>query len=412
MAVHAYYEKDARVRRYAEALVQAGHEVDVLALRDPGRPRREILHGVQVIRLPLARRRGGVARYVFEYCMFFALVLWGLIWLHRRRRYRVVHIHNMPDLLVFAAMYPKLCGARVVLDIHDLMPEVYSSKFQVPISHRAIWPLRVQERWSMWFADRVVFASDLFREIAVARGSVHPDKAISVLNAADIGIFDRARHPWVGPGSGRFVVLYLGTVSERHGVDQAVRAVARIKGQVPGLRFEIYPRFAEGDGRPLEELRRLVSEQGLSEIVEFLPPVPLEEVPAVMSRASVGVFTPHLDVHIDIALSLKVPEYTAMGLPIVTTRTRIMERYFHSDEVAFFQDGDVQGCAEALLRQARDPEGGRAMAERAGRFLREHSWEQERDRYFAMLSGLCPDVAGMRGPRRAETRPRELAAKA
>jgi glycosyltransferase involved in cell wall biosynthesis len=169
-----------------------------------------------------------------------------------------------------------------------------------------------------------------------------------------------------------------------------VRAVGRLAGVIPGLKFVIYPRFADGEGKPLADVKRIVAEEGLESIVEFRPPVPLEQVPAEMARANVGVFTPHLDVHIDIALSLKVPEYVAMSLPIVTTRTRIMDCYFTEDQVGYFDDGDVAGCAAAIRRIHDDPGAARAMAARADRFLEEHSWSLERARYFALLQGLLP----------------------
>src|SRR5207247_8680052 len=52
--------------------------------------------------------------------------------LHVKRRYDVVQVHTMPDFLVFAALIPKLLGAKIILDVHDLMPELYAAKFGVP----------------------------------------------------------------------------------------------------------------------------------------------------------------------------------------------------------------------------------------------------------------------------------------
>jgi len=387
MVVHAYYEGDARVRRYAESLAARGDRVEVLALRAPDKPKRETLRGVEVHRLPLSRRRGGTLRYLFEYFWFTLLCGFVLTW--RARRYDVVHVHNMPDFLVFAALLPRLFGRAVVLDVHDLMPEVYCSKFHTSLRHPAIWPLRVQEWISHRFASAVVFATERFRQCAIERRTVRADRSIAVMNAADTTLFDRNRHPWRGPErADEFVMLYLGTVSHRHGVDQCVRVLPLAAKQVPGIKLVIHAKLAEAEGKPIQELRDLAKQLGVEERVEIGPPLPLQDVPAKMSRASVGVFTPHLDIHIDMALSLKVPEFVAMDVPVVAVRTSIMTSLFREDEVAMFADGDMQAFADWLGRLHREPELRRGMVERARRFTTQHAWEAEFAGYTALLDRL------------------------
>jgi glycosyltransferase involved in cell wall biosynthesis len=387
MVVHAYYEGDARVRRYAESLAAAGHRVDVLALRDRGKPKREQLRAVSVQRLPLSRKRGGTLRYLFEYVWFTLLCGCVLTW--RARRYDVVHVHNMPDFLVFAALVPRLLGRVVLLDVHDLMPEVYCSKFKTTVRHPGIWPIRAQEWLAHRFATACCFATERFRQAALARRTCRAERSIAVMNAADTTLFDANRHPWRGPErAGEFVLLYLGTVSHRHGVDQCVRVLPLAAQRVPGIRLVIHAKLSEAEGRPMQELQDLARQLGVADRVDVRPPLPLQDVPAVMSRASVGVFTPHLDVHIDMALSLKVPEFVAMGVPVVAVRTSIMTSLFREDEVAMFTDGDLPAFADLLARLYADPESGRQMAARARRFTRDHAWANEFTGYVALLQRL------------------------
>jgi len=387
MVVHAYYEGDARVRRYGESLAAMGHQVDVLALRAKDKPKREHLRGVEVHRLPLSRRRGGTLRYLFEYLWF--TLLCGLVLTRRCRRYDVVHVHNMPDFLVFAALVPRLFGRKVVLDVHDLMPEVYCSKFKTSVRHPGIWPIRIQEWVSHRFASACVFATERFRQGAIARSTVREGNSIACMNAADTTLFDCNAHPWRGPKEdGAFVMLYLGTVSHRHGVDQCVRVLPLVRERIPGIKLLIHCKLSEGEGQPLQELKDIAKELGVEDLLEIGPPLPLQEVPARMSEASVGVFTPHMDVHIDMALSLKVPEFVAMGVPVVSVRTSIMKSLLNEDEVALFDDGDHEEFARHLIRLHEEPESGRQMAERAQRLTREHGWESEFDGYVALLERL------------------------
>jgi glycosyltransferase involved in cell wall biosynthesis len=393
MIVHAYYEGDARVRRYAESLALLGHQVDVLALRAPGKPTRELLRGVNVERLPLSRRRGGTLRYLFEYLWFTLLCGWVLTW--RARRYAVVHVHNMPDFLVFAAFWPRLLGRVVLLDVHDLMPEVYCSKFKTSVRHPGIWPIRLQEWLSHRFATACVFATERFRQGAIARGTVGDERSIAVMNAADTTLFDRQRHPWRGPEqAGEFVMLYLGTVSHRHGVDQCVRVLPLAAQTIPGIKLVIHCKLSEGEGKPLQEVKDLAQQLGVADRVDIRPPLLLQDVPAAMSRASVGVFTPHMDVHIDMALSLKVPEFVAMDVPVIAVRTAIMQSLFHEGEVGMFEDGDHAAFADWLTRLHRDPALGRRMAERARRFTAERSWDNEFAGYVRLLERLLQRPVG------------------
>ncbi|MBL8755492.1 MAG: glycosyltransferase [Planctomycetes bacterium] len=395
MVVHAYYEGDARVRRYAESLAAFGHRVDVLALRAPDKPKTEELRGVHVERLPLGRKRGGTLRYLFEYLWF--TFLCGLVLTWRCRRYDVVHVHNMPDFLVFAAFWPRLFGRVVLLDVHDLMPEVYCSKFKTSVRHPGIWPIRVQEWFSHRFASACVFATERFRQGAIERGTVRADRSIAVMNAADTTLFDAKKHPWRGPEDPqKFTLLYLGTVSHRHGVDQCVRVLPLAAQRIPGIELRIHCKLSEGEGKPLQELKDLAQQLGVADRVVIGPPLLLQDVPAAMSRVSVGVFTPHLDVHIDMALSLKVPEFVAMGVPVVAVRTSIMTSLFREDEVMMFADGDHAAFADCLVRLHRDPAAGRAMAQRAERFTRDHAWEAEFAGYVRLLERLTKRPVGVK----------------
>ncbi len=384
MVVHAYYEGDARVRRYAESLARDGHDVTVLALRAPGKAVTEQLCGVTIRRMPLSRRRGGVLRYLFEYVWF--TLLCALHLARRARSYEVVHVHNMPDFLAFCAVVPRLLGVKVILDVHDLMPEVYASKFKTGLGHPGIWPLRVQEWLSHRFSNAVIFATERFRSVAIKRRTVARARSTAVMNAADLGVFDRARHPWTGPTDPeQFTILYLGTVSHRHGVDQCVRVLPLLKQRLPKARLVIHAKLSENEGQPMAELKRLADELGVADSVDVRPPLPLEQVPAVIAKASVGVFTPHLDVHIDMALSLKVPEFVAMGVPVVAVRTSIMEELFEPDQILLFEEDDMPAFADCLLRVHEDRNFTLDMVDRADRFLSEHSWDCEYDRYCALL---------------------------
>src|SRR4051812_6090774 len=156
VVVQSVYDFDPRVKRKAEALVAAGYAVDVLALQPAGGRKSYVLNGVNVYTIDLGKKRGSLARYMFEYAAFF---LWAFVkvpLLMRRRRYAVVDVNTLPDFLIFAPIVARWMGARLVLDMHEMTPEFYMSKYGIGERSLLVRLLKFLEKISMDFADQVI----------------------------------------------------------------------------------------------------------------------------------------------------------------------------------------------------------------------------------------------------------------
>jgi glycosyltransferase involved in cell wall biosynthesis len=376
------YQSDARVRREAEALVDRGDDVDVICLRGSDTARTRSLGGVRLYEVWVPRYRGSSTfTYVAQYTFFFVLAAIGVSWLHLRRRYDVVQAHTMPDFVVFTAGLAKLLGAKVLLDVHDLVPELYESKFGLSESHRAIRLLRWIERKSIAFADSAIAVHKPHLDALVSHGNPR-EKFTVLLNAPDPTFFSqRARH--ASPNS-TFKLIYHGTIAPRHGLETAVRAVARVRDQIDQVEFLI---LGEGDGVP--RIEQLVRELELDEIV-LVPKtmVPIEELLPLISDADVGVVPILDDGFTKYMLPVKLLEYVALGIPIVCTETETIRAYFDDTMLAFFPSGDEQALAERLVELHRDASAREALAERASAFLEAHSWDTQKLRYYALIDEL------------------------
>src|SRR5262245_56893868 len=124
MVSFSSYPADPRPRRAAEALLQEGMTVDFICLGDEKELGREDAGGVDVGRLPIEHRRGGKSSYAYQYSQFILACTWILAVRSLKHRYDLVYVNNMPDVLVFCSLMPKLLGAKVILDQHDPMPEL------------------------------------------------------------------------------------------------------------------------------------------------------------------------------------------------------------------------------------------------------------------------------------------------
>ncbi len=370
MLLHGAYPMDERVKREAEALTAAGYDVDVVCLKQhPAEDPEEIIEGVRVIRVPIGRSRSdGRASYVIDYASSAVAFTLRLTALHMRHRYALVQVHTLPDALAFSALPAKLMGARLVLDIHDLMPELYMSKYELPSDGIVVRLLRTTERLATGLADHVVTASEAFRERLIERG-VPSDKITVVLNTADPVFFppSAAKPP---RANGDFTVFWHGTMVDRYGVDLAIGACALARERIPGLRFVVY-----GFGECEVALRRLANDLGLSDTVEFRGHLNHTKLAPKIIEADVGIVPNRPDVHIDMAYPTKLFEFVQLGVPVVATRTRILERRF-GERSLVFRDPTAESLADGLVWVHEHPLEARDRAAEAQAICEPIAWEK------------------------------------
>src|ERR1041384_147424 len=117
MITHSFYERDNRVKRYAEALVQRGESVEVISLRrSPDVPYEDVINGVNVHRVQdrFGKKERSMASFLFPLLRFLLVSSRRLNKLHKQKPFDLVHVHNFPDFMVFGAWYVRLAGAKVV----------------------------------------------------------------------------------------------------------------------------------------------------------------------------------------------------------------------------------------------------------------------------------------------------------
>jgi glycosyltransferase involved in cell wall biosynthesis len=386
MVVHSEYPADVRVAREARAAVRAGFDVDVLALSEPDAPAEEVVDGVRVIRLPVEHRRGaGFVRVIGEYLGF---TIRAGLWLARRslrRRYDVVQVHNPPDFLVAAAIVPRLLGARIVFDIHDLAPDMFAMRFEHrPGARIADAALRVVERSATRLATTVITVHEPYRRELIARG-VPPDKTVVVMNSVD----ERVLPPPAPADSNGFRVVYHGTVTPHYGVELVVDALRGLRESVPTATLGVY-----GTGDAVPALRERATRLGLAEAVTIEGTALTHgEVLARIAGASVGV-APNLPTRLNrFALSTKLFEYVALGIPAVCADLPTLREHFSDSEVYFFRAGDAESLRQALEAVAADPDEARERAAAASERARAYSWTENGARYIEVLRAAAARAA-------------------
>jgi len=382
MITHSFYESDNRVTRYAEALAAQGDTVDVLALRrSPQIPATEESRGVRVVRLQ--NRFGKTERsqlaYVWPLLRFFLRSSWWVTRHHARHPYDVLHIHNMPDFLVFAAWYPRLTGARIILDIHDVVPEFYATKFSAGKPGMSGAFLRLIERRSARFADHVIISNHLwFEKFATRTGTA--GRCSVFINNVDTGVFRPRRRT---RDDGKLIVLFPGGLQWHQGLDLALRAFPSVVAAVPNAEFHIY-----GDGHMKSSLVALAAELGCNGHVKFFEPVRVTAIAPIMGNADLGIVPKRADSFGNEAYSTKIMEFMALGVPVVVSRTKIDQFYFDDSVVRFFESGNVAALAAAIVDVLRDAQLRERLVANAGIYAERHSWRRRQGDYLNLVNEL------------------------
>ena len=388
MVAYTEYESDGRVRRYAEALASRGDHVDVLALRPGVGPLgAEHIRGVTSYQIQ-TREHNERHKWAYAGRLFRFLIASSsaLVRRHNRIQYDVIHVHNIPDFLVFSAWYAKWTGAKVILDIHDLVPELFKSKFETKANNTYVTLLKHIERASVKFVDHVIVSNDLWHETLISR-SVSKEKCSVFVNQVDPAIFyphQRTR------ADGKLIVIFPGSFQWHQGLDLAIRAFALVKDKVPDAEFHLY---GGGAGRGGEaELRRVADQLSLNGSVKFCVGVPLDEMPAIIANADLGIVPKRADSFGNEAYSTKIMEFMSQGVPVVASRTKIDALYFDESVVRFFPSGNVLAMAEAMLDVIQSKPTREALVAAGYKYVERNGWGVKKNDYLKLVDTLSTET--------------------
>jgi len=386
---YSFYEFDTRIQQYSKALLARGDEVDVIALRRPDQPSSGIFEGAKVYRIQgrTVDERGPLS-YLARILRFLLRSTWTLTRLHARRKYDIVHVHSVPDFLVFAAIPAKLFGARVILDIHDILPEFYASKFGIHSDSLLFKMLVAVERTSAWCAHKVIVANELWEERLASR-SVPAAKCTTIRNYPDPDIFVRQVPTRTDQ---KYVILYPGSLNYHQGLDIAIRAFAKALPNLQNAEFHIY-----GEGRTLTDLKNLAHTLGLTSSVIFHPGVPARDVPRLMSNADLSIVPKRASSSFGTeAASTKIMEFMSMGVPVIVSRTKIDSLYHNLSRVEFFESENVDQLAAAIVRLKQDSNRRKELTRNGLKYVQEHDWAIKKRDYLNLLDEVASNPQATR----------------
>jgi glycosyltransferase involved in cell wall biosynthesis len=375
MVAYTHYERDSRVRREAESLIEAGHQVDFIVLKGEKGIREDYLNGVHLYHAPFARMRGGEPVYILGYAAFFVLSFFWLSFLHIKKHYDLVHVNNMPDFLVFAALLPKLAGKPIILDVHDPMLELLLSMF--PKNKILEYLLAIEESASFKFANDVITVNEGMKKLMLNKG-LNPEHLHVVHNFPDRKLFvqtDTKRK-----GNRFFTVVFAGTVALRNELHCAIYAVSILKKEFSNLRLRIV-----GGGPDLTRLRKMVQSLELEREVKFQNWVPLEKLPALLAECNVGLAPYANDAFGNLVFPEKALDALLAGIPVLCSRLTTFEKYFDDSMMFYYEPGNAQSLAEQIRIVYSYPSIVEQKRKNCEKVLSTMTWGHEKQKYLDII---------------------------
>jgi glycosyltransferase involved in cell wall biosynthesis len=379
------YSIDTRIRREAETIAETQeYDVTIFTPKEGKNARRYQLENVEVVELKAGRYRGkSNLLLLWSYFLYLCSAFFACSRLFFKQGIDVVHVHNMPNVLVFAATVPRLFGRKVILDIHDTMPETYRAKCE-DSSEFVFRLLCLEESLCTAFAHKIICVNGPQSEALINRGV--PDHKIDiVMNVPQEKVLNSTYDGHDAPiDPGAFNLVYHGTIARRLGVDLAIRAMAKIVPRIPNAALYIY-----GIDNDSDECASLVEDLGIAKHVHFKEPMPLYQLVPILRRMDIGVVSNRKNIAAELMLPVKLLEYITLNIPVVAPRLKTIRYYFADDMVHYFDPEDVDSLAETIYDAYVHESRRKAYAEKARNHIRQHEWH----RYEHILTNLYKSLS-------------------
>jgi glycosyltransferase involved in cell wall biosynthesis len=380
------YPFDPRVRRQAEKLTSAGFEVDVICMPHENEPEVEDFgNGVTAYRV--IRKNPGkesMVKYLLISARFFFLSFIKLQKLNRKRKYMMIQVHNMPDSHVFIALLQKIKGTPVILDIHDLTPELLTSKWDNNLSRKVKPLIAFVEKISCKFSNHVITVTEGCREILISR-SAPPEKITLILNTANTSIFPFYKEREFRKIESNAKLLYHGTVAERFGLHIIIDAMPLILKTIPGSILLVHGKY---DADYKDYLIKKITGLNLEYNVVLGDARTHEELYDIMKETDIEVVPYLSNEYMNLSLSTKAFECAAAGLPIVATRLRTLNMAFNDNAVAYAEDQNIEDFAGKIIELCHNPEKRKQMTLNAYNAVLEISGDVMEERYLSLIEKI------------------------
>ncbi len=384
MIVYASYPEDPRVRREAEALIENGYSVDILCLSNDGETKTTKINQVNVYRILQNLKGKGKIFSISTLVLFIVFSFVKISILNFKNRYDILHIHNIPNILIFTGIIPKIFGTKIILDMHEIMPELFVRKLGFNKDHFFTRVVKLFEKLSVIFSDFVITASPFFTK-KVAQRNGKNRKYATILNLPDPKYFIDCRDKVIRQDN-IFKLVYPGTLSEIHGIDIAINAIKLIVNEtdIP-IQFHI---FGNGGKIYCDSIIEQTNSNSLNDFIFFHKEVLPEQLIGIFKTMDAGIVPKRNGIFADDAMSTKLFEFAAVGLPTIVSRTKSDAYYFDDSMVLFFEPENERDLANCIIKIYHDDLLKKKLSKNSLKLFKKVNWTTEKKKLWSIYDKI------------------------
>ena len=384
MIAQSNYDYDARIIRYSKALQQNDYQIDIICLQYGKQNKFDIVDGVNVYRIMKNFNQDSIFSYVFYSLIFLIKSFIKTFSLSNKYQYDLVHVHNMPDYLVFAALYPKLKRIPVFLDIHDLTVELFKEKWSENKFRKFRLFLQLSEKLSCNFANHVITVTQECVDLLKKRG-IKENKITLIMNSPDEKLFSFDGSRFLKSDTEKFKILYHGTLAVRFGLHYVIKAMEIVNKSNSNIEFHIYGNINNDYAK---ELKELSDKLNITDKVFFNLSVKHDKVNELIKQFDLGIVPYERTEYMDLALPTKAGEYALTGLPFIMSDLISVRTVFGENSVEYITPEDTKSVSDTILALYHDRNKRKYMSENAYKDIKRIGWNVMEKRYMDLLNKI------------------------
>jgi glycosyltransferase involved in cell wall biosynthesis len=269
----------------------------------------------------------------------------------------------------------------MILDIHDSVPETYGGKFgRMPETLYKLFCM--EESLCCGLANKLICVNDIQKEKLLSRG-IPAGKISVLLNVPDHKIF-KYENKKQDNHKRTFDLVFHGTIDKILGIDLAIETVSRLVRDIPGIHLHIL-----GKGRNLEEFEKLSEKLNVKDRIHFSKKsYPVESLPNLLEKMDLGIIPNKRNIATELMLPVKMMEYVAIGIPVVSARLKAIEHYFSDNMVTYFEPENVESMANAILELYHNENKRQKQVINARKFIKKYGWEKHQMELIKLYQDL------------------------
>jgi len=351
--------------------------VDIVCIGDEGDKKIEYYLNGKIIRKILPKKRSNRFRYLYEYFSFWVFAFTTINKLSKGEKYSTIHFHTLPDFLVLAGCYARTKGIKLILDLHEILPEFYALKFNIHEKSLIFKILKHIEKISVNYADFVITVNDAIKRLVESRTS--PKSEIKVImNTVDTGIVKKR----VAKAHNDFNIFYTGTILKISGLQFVIKVLYNLG--INNIKLHIL-----GEGPYRTVLESLVKKLNLDRRVKFYGYAEQENIPDYLSICDVGIIPQENNIMTDYSFANKLAEFVYHGIPVIATELSSTKDYFDSDCIYFTKSGDVESIEKAIVELYSSKDLRKKLSENASLKYENIKWDIMQRRYIDLINNLA-----------------------